>query len=247
MSVVYPNLEALWDALMADYGIAGSYALAIEEIYSRTEFAERDSVKLLWIMRAATLGTDITDGASTVVHDVEATGEPEHTICTTEAVLNSDVGSYGKHFIARAARFPDNGMGGTLVQEFRVKMAQTAEFAMVLGNGGAASAIPPAAPGALFHYDSSVGPNFYARSYQAAQELSDTGIAADTDWHVFRIETTASAVRFYIDGALVATHTVQIPEAGLAVALRYMSLLGRTLAAAAKIFKYEYAAVWNEV
>lgn len=38
--------------------------------------------------------------------------------------------------------------------------------------------------------------------------------ADDTDWHVFRIEinAAASSVAFYIDGALEATHTTNIPS-----------------------------------
>jgi hypothetical protein len=40
---------------------------------------------------------------------------------------------------------------------------------------------------------------------------TDSGIAADTSYHLFDITYDLTSVRFYIDGALVATHTTNIP------------------------------------
>jgi len=39
----------------------------------------------------------------------------------------------------------------------------------------------------------------------------DTGVTVDTNWHTFRLEVTASEVRLYIDGALKATSTANLP------------------------------------
>lgn len=59
--------------------------------------------------------------------------------------------------------------------------------------------------------------NWYAVSENASTETAtDTGVATDTDWHSFRIETNAAgtSVLFYIDGALEATHTTNMPATG---------------------------------
>ena len=57
-----------------------------------------------------------------------------------------------------------------------------------------------------FDFDDSVQNNWRALTEQpAAGSNIDTGIVADTGWHIFRIETDPAAVRYYIDGALVGT------------------------------------------
>ena len=40
----------------------------------------------------------------------------------------------------------------------------------------------------------------------------DSGILADSEFHIFRIETTTDTVKFYIDGALVGTIVTNIPS-----------------------------------
>jgi len=41
--------------------------------------------------------------------------------------------------------------------------------------------------------------------------VADTGVAPDTNYHVFRIVTSSTSVTFYMDGVLVATVTADIP------------------------------------
>jgi hypothetical protein len=69
--------------------------------------------------------------------------------------------------------------------------------------------------GAVFRYDSAVGTNIYAVSSNgAAETITDTGVVAD--YNGFRnmriVWESASSVKFYIDGVLVATHTTNVPS-----------------------------------
>jgi hypothetical protein len=43
--------------------------------------------------------------------------------------------------------------------------------------------------------------------------VTDTGVVADTKWHLFNLVITTTKVDFYIDGLLKATHTTNIPQA----------------------------------
>lgn len=68
-----------------------------------------------------------------------------------------------------------------------------------------------------FSFSGSDSPaNWFAttrNSMSAGGQRTDTGVAADTDWHTFRIlsNSDATSVNFYIDGVLVATNTIDIP------------------------------------
>ncbi len=65
----------------------------------------------------------------------------------------------------------------------------------------------------LFQLDTGVDGNWHARTLDGATTDTDTGIVADTDYHVFRIDTfDTPSVNFYIDDVLVATHTTNIPD-----------------------------------
>lgn len=59
---------------------------------------------------------------------------------------------------------------------------------------------------------STTGGNWTATTTNGADTDTDTGIAADTDEHVFRIETSNTEVLFYIDDVLVATNVTNIPD-----------------------------------
>ena len=46
---------------------------------------------------------------------------------------------------------------------------------------------------------------------------TDTGLSADTNWHIFKMVVNAAAteIKFYIDGALITTHTTNLPTSPL--------------------------------
>ena len=60
--------------------------------------------------------------------------------------------------------------------------------------------------------------NLLAENYDGTLTQTDTGVAVDTDWHLFEIVVNAagSSVDFNIDGTTVATHTTNIPTSDIA-------------------------------
>ncbi|GAH93512.1 unnamed protein product, partial [marine sediment metagenome] len=84
----------------------------------------------------------------------------------------------------------------------------------------------PAANCAHFLVDTAVSATFRARTYQAAEEETDTLVALDTDFHVFKIIWSRTNVLFYIDDVLVATHATQVPVPSLFIELVVRSLAG---------------------
>jgi hypothetical protein len=71
--------------------------------------------------------------------------------------------------------------------------------------------IEPTADCAHIFFDDSLGNNFICRTYEGAEEQTDSGIVADANYHEFKIVWTLTDVKFYIDTVLVATHTVKVP------------------------------------
>ncbi|GAI00858.1 unnamed protein product [marine sediment metagenome] len=69
----------------------------------------------------------------------------------------------------------------------------------------------PVSDCAHFLVDTTIGATFLARSHQAAEEQTDTGIALDGLFHRFKIIWSRTQVLFYIDDVLVATHAAQVP------------------------------------
>ena len=63
------------------------------------------------------------------------------------------------------------------------------------------------------------GTNWFAvnGSGGGASTSSDTGVAADQNWHRFRAywDITGSNIYYYIDYVLVATHTTDMPARGM--------------------------------
>jgi len=62
-----------------------------------------------------------------------------------------------------------------------------------------------------FIYNSDIGANWQAQSAAGGVTTTiDTGVAADTSYHEFRIETTSGTLKYFLDGVLVATITTNI-------------------------------------
>ena len=45
----------------------------------------------------------------------------------------------------------------------------------------------------------------------AGNSTTDTGVAFDTDWHWHTAEVSSDQVNYYLDGALIGTHTTNVP------------------------------------
>lgn len=244
----------VWNALTAAYGIAGSYGKLLEDqldmaVSRAAKFAELNVRGLLFFKRAVTLGTDSGTAGGSAAHSQIAADEPLYSELTTKAEAAANYTSFGAHGIARAARMPADGIGGTLTLEARMRLVQMTNCAMGVGLSAAGlyAAALDVNPSAQIFYDNTVGANWRARSYQTEAELTDTGVAANTNWHVFKIVVTASNVKFYIDGVLVATHSTQIPNAGLPNYVNRVAVGVLANEAVAKKGRYEYVAVYNEV
>lgn len=65
-----------------------------------------------------------------------------------------------------------------------------------------------------FIFDTDVDGNWHIETVDAGTPTdTDSGEAADTDYHVFRIETLDTpSVGFYIDDVLVGTHITNVPD-----------------------------------
>jgi len=115
---------------------------------------------------------------------------------------------------------------GTLGQfQSQAALGQTSACRMWIGlaaDGGTGSIFesdaPSGEPMAMFRFSTAASDtNFQCvtGSGSGAPTVTDSGVAADTAFHVFRItyNSTTPSVKFYIDGALVATVTLTLPSA----------------------------------
>jgi len=159
-----------------------------------------------------------------------------------------DVYSYGIHGIAVNMKHPE-ASPTKRVFECRVRLLEPAGCRFSLGFGRELT-YEPAYNSITFEYDDAISVNFRARNYSevtAAETETDTGVAADTNWHIFRFEQLATTIKFYIDGVLVAIHTTNLPPLGLDTSYldRVVITLVNTVPYSRSI-AYEYVAVWAE-
>lgn len=69
----------------------------------------------------------------------------------------------------------------------------------------------------------------------------DSGVAPDTDYHIYRVECSSSSVKFYIDDVLVGTSTTNIPT----VAMEINILCQNNVLAGQKVMDIDYIA-WRQ-
>jgi len=166
----------------------------------------------------------------------------------TTATNGYDVYSYGSHKIAAIMVAPELTFTKR-VFECRLKLLQTSACRLSIGFGEE-MVYGPSVNSITFWYDSAVSANFLAWNYSEATGSStstDTGVAADTEWHIFRFEQSSSDIKFYIDGSLVATHTTNMPPLGLdPTYIDRVVVTLRTDEDVSKGVAYEYVAVWAE-
>jgi len=160
------------------------------------KFSELSQLGALYFKRATTLGTDGGHTGWSASHGGRVAGEPMYSRLGTAAEANRYVYSYCDHRIARLLRMPQRGVGGKLVWEGRLRLESTSLVEVKFGLDyewyTAFSSYQHAAIG----YQSGISPNWRYSSYRTAQEVTTTTVAADTAWHVFRIEMTDAYVKF---------------------------------------------------
>jgi len=208
-------------------------------------WSDLNTLKALFYKKAESLGTDTGESGYSVTHAVLADTEPLYSRLATGVTSGYSARSYGDHNIARAQRLPVGSTTVKIVFEAQARLEQTTDCALSVGFTSVNS-IEPLAELVQIFYNSTVGANWQSRSYQSAEEQTDLGVAVDTNYHIFHIEVASAAVTFYLDGTLKATHSTQIPQAGLPGYMYRAQAILVTNAAAAKYARYTYVAVWLE-
>ena len=72
-----------------------------------------------------------------------------------------------------------------------------------------------------FYYNVSTADNWFTRTTAGGTSTNnDSGVAATTNWMLFQIIGTESDVKFYINGALVATHNTNLSDSLMKIFVR---------------------------
>ncbi len=230
---------------------ASTPAMKASDIWDRFQpSSELVDLEILFFVRSATLGTDLTDGGGAIAHNQNSTADyPSHTRFTSGNLVQDDVSSiyaYAGNKLSQYNKRPPGGIGDKMVFEARVQLEQTTLCQCAIGFEQNIAQPTNGNDHAMFYYSSGVDANWHTETCETglAVENQDTGIAADTDFHIFKIEIELAVVRFYIDGVLVTTHVTMVPNDPNDAQQPVIAL--RTMQAAVKYLKYEYVAVWNE-
>lgn len=83
--------------------------------------------------------------------------------------------------------------------------------------------------GVFFRVDAGgSGVNIFAvtKNGAATETTTDTGIADSATFREFEIRATSSSIEYYIDGALVATHTTNIPTVAIGSRMEIFDVVG---------------------
>ena len=170
----------------------------------------------------------------------EPTGpRPTNWTLTTNNIVNEDWYLHGDVVNSKNFSFEENGYS-IVTYETRVKLESIADISVLLGLfvNPVTDYAEPAFDCAQFLIDPAISATFRARSWETAEEETDTTIALDTDWHTFKIVWTSTSVLFYIDGVLVATHASEVPVQRL-----FLQYLVRTEDNAIKQLSIDYVSV----
>jgi len=123
--------------------------------------------------------------------------------------------------------------------QVRFKVSQTADTTVFIGFGDSASGSNP--NGVVMEYDSSLSANWQLRTRTGFGGVTrtDTTVAANTSYHLFRLTRQASAWQLCVDGANCVTDTT-LPTEDMVLYVRV-----ETLTTAAKVGRVDY--VWQAV
>jgi len=208
-------------------------------------WTDLNTLKVLFYKLAETLGVDGGGAGSSISHAQKVADYPVYSRMTTGATAGFLCYSYGLHAISRLQRLPSGGVPSKLVFEARAILEQTADVALSVGFASY-SALEGTNPCAQIFSDSAVGLAYQTRTYQAAEEQTNTGVTVDTSWHTFKIECVSGRIDFFIDGSAVSSHSTQVPNAGLMADMQNATINLKTNAAASKYARYSYVAIWLE-
>ena len=134
-----------------------------------------------------------------------------------------------------------------IVFECKLKFVSTAEVQALWGlfeaGGFPVDTQQPLVDCAHFILDDGVDTNFVCRTYDAAEQETNSDIALDTSAHVYLMEWTTASVIFKIDGVTKATHSTQVPDSPMGLVF---SIRTEEAAGAEKSMSIEYVKVHVE-
>jgi len=182
--------------------------------------------------------TETLDGAGTFGAVGEA-DRPTHWTLTTGNVIDNDSGITGNAVNNKSFTPFEEGYT-TVTLETRIRLISVADISALFGlfQTIPTSYAEPATDCVQFLMDPAISATFRARTYDLAEEETDTLIALDTNYHKLKIIWTRTNVTFYIDNVLVATHATRIPDS-----MARLAFLVRTEAAGAKWLQIDYVHV----
>jgi len=208
-------------------------------------WADLNAVKALFFKKAETLGTESGDAGFSITHENRAADEPLYSEYNTGATLNNRVWGYGFHGIARVGRLPEGGVINRQVVEARIRLTAVANAGVSVGLTNY-NPLEPTNDCVHWFYSSAVGANWQARNYQAAETQTDVGVPASLNWVTLSFEVEDTAIRFYLNGTLRATHTTNIPNGGLPIYVNSAMVTAWTFEAVNKALRVAYVAMWVE-
>lgn len=175
-------------------------------------------------------------GTATVVAALAADMVAGHPgMVTFNTGTTSGVGRAGIGLSASASTM-GNGVvmnSETYYEEWLINLRQlsnaTDEFHVEVGLHRSSTATTQT-NGLTFKYDrATYGANWQVENSSASSTTrTDTGVAVATGWHKFKIVATSSSVEYYIDGALVATQTTNIPSVNIVTGAKISKSAGTT-------------------
>ena len=138
---------------------------------------------------------------------------PTHVTLTSGNLTDNDSAITGDAIYGKA--FTPFEVGYTTVEfEARIRFGSVADISALIGifSTPPTSYAEPVTDCLQFLMDPAISNTFRARSYDGAEEETDTLIALDLNFHKLKIVWTRTAVTFHLDDVLVATHTTRVPD-----------------------------------
>jgi len=156
--------------------------------------------------------TETLDGTG-AINLIGSADYPTHVTLTSGNLTDNDSAMTGDAIYGKA--FTPFEVGYTTVEfETRIRFGSVANISALLGIFSVlpTSYTEPNTDCLQFLMDPLITNTFRARTYNGAEEETDTLIALDLNWHRLKIVWTRTAVTFYLDDVLVATHVTRVPD-----------------------------------
>lgn len=203
--------------------IAGS-GIAITGTWPTQTISTSGATGETWLNRPKVTRTLIANGTNVTSigsgNTVSGTGSSIAAAATSTAgaryasaaTTNSDAGWNGN------GNYTHSGLNPRMVTTFSLASyalgVQRAMVGLTTNTTSSMTDDPGAVSVALFRYSTSASDTNWqciSNDGVTGSTITDSGVAASAAWVTLAVETSASNVKFYINGTLVATHTTNLP------------------------------------